>query len=356
MTPGVARLAVFDAWFERAEMLVRRCTTARDLDTLVRLAPEMHAAVGAMVEADAGGGLIARTLAALNDALTVRVIELTLPRHRLPSAAWCWLAFGSEGRCEQTLVTDQDNGIVFSAADGGEARALRPLLMAGAREINAALAACGFPLCSGGVMAQNPDCCLSVAEWCERFSGWVRTPEPQALLNATIYFDLRALHGDATLADALRARIRHSVVRADAFLHLMSANALSVSPPLGKLREFAAVDGVVDLKKSGTRIFVDAARILGIDAPQGGTVARLRHAVGAGRLAAADGAAAIGAFRHLLRLRLESQCRTLAVAGTPTNLVTPVALDDFDRRVLVEALKQARMLQQRLKIEYCPEG
>lgn len=353
---GEAAVAVLDPWVERAETLARRCASARDSDTLRQLAPEIRAVAIDMIEADAGGGLVARTLSALNDALTVRLIKLTAAHHRLPATAWCWLALGSEGRGEQTFFTDQDNGIVFSAADAAEARALRPLLLACAGEINQVLADCGFALCSGGIMAGNPDCCLSLAEWQERFSGWVRTPEPQALLNATIFFDFRALHGDARLAMSLREHVHHITARADAFLRMLADNALTVAPPLGIVREFAARDGMIDLKKSGARIFVDAARILGIDCPVPGTVARLRHAAAVGRMPAREAAAAGGAFHHLQRLRLAHQHCELVAGGQPTNQLLTRQLNEFDRRVLHEAFKQARLLQQQLKSTFRIEG
>lgn len=353
---GVAALAVHDPWVERAETLARRCASARDAATLALLAPEIRAVAAEMIESDAGGGLAARVLSALNDALTVRAIDLAAPRHRLPSAAWCWLALGSEGRGEQTFVTDQDNGIVFAAADAAEARALRPLFQAWAGAINQTLADCGFALCSGGIMAGQAECCLSLDEWRERFSAWVRTPDPQALLNATIFFDFRALHGDADLAAALRAHVRHVAAHADAFLHMLAANALTAEPPLGFVREFAARDGVIDLKKYAARIFVDAARVLGLDCPMPGTVARLRHLAAAGAVAAAEVEAAVGAFHHLQRVRLAWQQRALAAGIAPTNRLVPRELNDFDRRVLHEALKQARLLQQKLKTTYRLEG
>lgn len=353
---GVTTVAVLDPWAEHAETLARRCASARDAETLRQLVPEIRAVASAMIEADAGGGLVARTLTALGDALTVRLIDLVAPRHRLPATAWCWLALGSEGRGEQTFLTDQDNGIAFSAADAAEARALRPLFMACAGEINRLLADCGFAPCPGGIMAGNADCCLSLTEWQERFSGWTRTPEPQALLNATIFFDFRALHGDARLAASLRAHLQRITAHADAFLRMLADNALTAAPPLGVVREFAARDGVVDLKKFGTRIFVDAARILGIDCPWPGTVARLHHAAAAGRMPTHDAAAAGGAFHHLQRLRLAHQHDALSTGGQPANQMGTRRLNEFDRRVLHAALQQARLLQQRLKNTFHIEG
>jgi CBS domain-containing protein len=349
-------VVVHDAWVERVETLARRCMSARDTASLAQIAPEIRAVVATMIDADAGAGVVGRTLAALNDALTVRIIALTVARHRLPPTSWCWLAFGSEGRGEQTFVTDQDNGIIFSAADQAEARALRPLLLACAGEVNGVLAECGFPLCDGGIMAGNAACCLSLDEWCERFVSWVRTPEPQALLDATIFFDFRPLYGDARLAQALREHLVRITTGADAFLRMLAGNALVAEPPLGLIRDFAARDGVVDLKKFGARLFVDAARIFGVSCDGSGTVSRLRHAVANGRLLAVDAEAAIAAFGHLQRIRLIGQQQALGAGSAPSNQIAPQALNPFDRHVLHEAFKQARLLQQRLKTTFRIEG
>lgn len=356
MSVPLSAVAVLDAWVERVELLARRCASARDIETLVELAGEARAVAVAMLEADVGAALVARTQSAMNDALTVRILHLAALRRRLPTTRWCWMAFGSEGRAEQTFFTDQDNGIVFGALDAAEARALRPSFMAFAGDVNDMLAACGFPLCTGGVMARNEQCCMSLEEWQAQFYSWIRLPEPQALLNATIFFDFRALHGDATLVDALRARLAMLAVDAEAFLRMMATNALEVEPPVGFLRDLVGHDSVLDLKKFGTRLFVDAARIVGLAAPGSGTVERLRFAAAAGTLPRDDAESSIDAFHVLQQMRLQRQRAALGAGEAPGNLVDSGAIPPFQRQMLQAALKQARLLQQRLKITFRLDG
>jgi len=176
----------------------RQLALEKDLDAFAsleeapRIAVRVHEFMRDFAARDLSGGLLTRLIAAFNDRLTVRVIELTARRHRMPKGSWCWLALGSEGRHEQSLVSDQDNGLVFSATDRHEADALREIFLPFAQDVNRRLADCGFPLCNGGIMAGNPAWCLSLDEWRRRFYEWVRRPEPEALLNATIFFDLSA--------------------------------------------------------------------------------------------------------------------------------------------------------------------
>ncbi|MBI5784979.1 MAG: nucleotidyltransferase [Rhodocyclales bacterium] len=346
---------------DEVDDLARRTDAATDVGTLAELASEARGLAIGLIDQDAGAGIVTHALSALNDRLTRRLVALVAPRHRLPAAGWCWLTMGSEGRGEQTFVTDQDNGLVFSAADHAEARMLRPLFLAMAREVNNALDACGFPLCKGGIMAGNEQWCLSVEEWQRHFSAWILTPEPQALLNATIFFDFRAQHGDESLALALRQHLQRLAPQAAGFLHMMAANAVAVEPPLGRLRDFVSEEGQqgrVDLKKHGSRLFVDAARVFALSAgiASVATVPRLRESVLAVRLNGQDMAAAVLAFRHLQRIRLLDQHRKLAAGQVPDNLLDPDTLNALDRRILVESLKQARRLQHALQQTFRLEG
>lgn len=300
-----------------------------------------------------GAAHMTSMICSLNDALTRRIVQCEAVADNLPAQAWCWLAFGSEGRFEQTLATDQDNGIVF--ADAEDTPAFRARLLACAGRVNDTLDQCGFPLCEGGIMARNPELCLPLAAWRERFSAWIEHPHEAALLKASIYFDFRAVAGHAPLADALRA---HLVTRAPAgrlFLYLMARNALETAPPLGLVREFTLdADGKVDLKKNGARIITDAARVFalahGVAATN--TVQRLRLAAPAMRAPPPEIDAAVSAFDFIQTLRLNYQHREGAQTRAVANRIDPHRLNEVDRRILKESLRQAGRLQSRLKLDF----
>jgi len=333
-----------------------RIDGAANVAALASCAAEARRVAVALHGEAAGAALVTGVLSRLNDAIVARVLVLLQQRFRLPPARWCWLGLGSEGRLEQTLATDQDNGLVFSASDDGEAQQLRELFLPFARAANQALAECGFPLCDGEVMAGNPRWCLSQSEWLDSFSAWVRTPEPEALLNAAIFFDLRPLAGAGELATGLRQALSELTRGNEIFLRMMTANALAAPPPLGRLRDFVTETdrgGTIDLKKFGSRIFVDAARImaLGAGAAETSTAARLQRMAADGIMSAADAEAAVHAFHALQGIRFGVQAAAVT-GGTAGNQLDPHSLNEFDRRVLLEALRQARALQQRLKIRF----
>ena len=330
---------------------------ADTVDKLKRAADDIRLLTQNLLAQGVGAEPVTRTIAALNDALSRRAIELVLARHDVADFDWCWLALGSEGRGEQTFATDQDNALLFSAVDAAQATERRGRLVEFAREVNACLDTLGFPLCTGNVMASNPEYCLSMAEWKEKFLGWIRAPSPQALLGANIMFDFRPLYGDLTLCDALRDWLFAYTKASPLFLRLMVQNALEVEPPLGLIRTFAVDDdpkvkGTIDLKTRGTRLFVDCARVFALahGIADTGTAARLRLAGERLNVEPRHVDATVEAFHFLQLLRLRQQDQ--AAPGGDPNRIDPYALHEIDQRMLKEAFRQAKQLQERLRLSY----
>jgi CBS domain-containing protein len=291
--------------------------------------------------------------------LTLQVIELVASQFDLPYVQWCWLVFGSEGRLEQTLATDQDNGLIFAADSDAEAASLREAFLPFARAVNEALDACGFPLCKGNIMASNPQWCLSAEEWRMAFSGWLESPQPEALLNSSIFFDLRALYGQESLANELRRWLLERASAYPIFMRAMVENTMNWQSPLNWWKGFRYDDDkefphTIDLKKHGSRPFVDAARIFALarQIPDTNTVERLRVSGEKTGTAADALAAMIDAFHHIQRLRLEQQVNNRD--ATASNRVNPDDLHELDRLILKESLKQVQNLQRRLAREYLP--
>jgi len=196
-----------------------------------------------------------------------------------------------------------------------------------------------------------------VEEWKARFLAWIRGPTPQALLNANIVFDLRPLIGDSVLCDALRDWLLGYTQANAPFLRLMVQNALQVEPPLGLIRTFVVDDdakakGTLDLKTRGTRLFVDCARVFALahGIPDAGTAARLRVAGQKLHVEARHVDATVEAFHFLQLLRLRQQDQ--AAPGANPNRIDPYALNEVDQRMLKEAFRQARLLQERLRHTY----
>ncbi len=337
----------------------RAIAGAPGTEGLQQAAADIRSLARALIAEGAAAEPLTLIISTLNDALTRRVIELERGRHRIDDITWGWLGFGSEGRYEQTISTDQDNGLIFAVPAGEDAGRLRGRLLPFAQGVNRMLDACGYPLCEGNIMAGNPLCCLGLDEWARRFEEWMSNTGPQALLNAVIFFDLRLVSGHEPLAEDLRRRLLDRTAGTPRFLRQLAEHALAVRPPLGLLSDFVTEDaaqgrGLLDLKKSGARLFVDAARVMGLAAgvAHTSTAERLRQGGSKLGMSRQETSAFTEAFFFIQMLRLRRQSADGPAAAAAGNRIDPDELNEVDRRTLKEALRQARKLQSRLALDY----
>lgn len=307
-----------------------------------------------LLDHEVGARPVSELLSQLNDRLTARMLQILSAERHLDLGQACWLAFGSQGRSEQTIVTDQDNGLVFESEH--PARDRERWLDLG-RRVNEGLNACGYAACKGQVMAGNPACCLTVEEWSDRFGNWIERGGPDELLKACIYFDLRPVAGRRELAQPLRDVVTRRAGAIPRFLKQLADNALSNPVPLSWLgaTETKKVAGqrMFDLKHHGTMVFVDAARLYALahGIEQSSTRRRLDAMAAKLRVPAHESEAWVRGFEYLQLLRLQTQSRALDGSGHP-NLIDVLSLNDIDRRLLNETLRVARRLQQRMQLDY----
>jgi CBS domain-containing protein len=288
------------------------------------------------------GGFVAR----LNDRLLGRILRMAEADLGAPPTPYAWLAFGSEGRMEQTLLTDQDNALVY----GEDSPAARAYFARFAERAIADLQAAGFPRCPGGYMAtrwQGP-----LDEWRDRFHGWLEKATPTALLEASIFFDFRPVHGDLDVAalHALAARAGG----ARTFLSAMAKSALTFRPPGGLVLRIRGDASRVDLKLKGISSIVFLGRVYGLEAGArtSNTLGRIRAAFDAGLIAKDTLETLTEAYGFLLRLRLREQLRMIAEGRPPVNVVSIADLSSLERSRLRDTFRAIEDWQERAAYHY----
>jgi CBS domain-containing protein len=315
--------------------LLRHVERLPDRGALAGYAAQMADMAASLVEGGLDGGDVAGFVAQLNDVLTHRLLRWAEADLGDPPAPYAWVAFGSEGRREQTLLTDQDNLLVY--ADEGAAS--RPWFLALAELVNADLEAAGFPACIGGHMARNNLGPLS--EWARRLDACVDEPRPH---EAELYFDLRRIGGHLDIAP-LEERIARAP-GSPMLLHHLAREALAFSPPGALvLRLRSATE--VDLKIHGLMPIVFLARCYALEVGSSarGTLERLDAARAAGLLGDRTHVAISEAFRFVFALRLRVQLRAMQ-RGTPvTNRITLPELTPVERSRLKEAFRAVKAWQ-----------
>lgn len=333
---------------------------AERIESLVGLRRRICQLVDNMLAHGASSTQISHIITLLNDHTVSRVIELTLEEVGDPGIPFTWLCFGSEGRCEQTLYTDQDNGILFEADNPTEAQRVRTLLLPVAQRINQYLAQCGFALCKGNIMAGNPDLCLSRIEWLKRFQSFVFESTPEHLLGSSIFFDLRPVWGPISGYEQLRNELLDLIEQASLFQRLMAENALRHRPPIGRFRDFVVSrkgndkTPTLDIKEQGLTPFVDGARLLSLanGIATTNTLERLRQLIDAGVIEAKDGSAYKEAYQFIQQTRMQHHQQQAREGKPYSNRLDPDTLNHLDRRILRESFRQAQRLQASLALRY----
>jgi CBS domain-containing protein len=275
---------------------------------------------------------------------------------------WCWLAFGSEARREQTLRTDQDNGLVYADVAPDEPDVVAAYFTRLARDAIAALVTIGFPPCPGGVMASNPRWCRSASAWAESFRTWIDHPSPAEVLEACIFFDLRPLAGDAAQAEPLRGIIRGGAPKSRVFLGLLARDVVNRRVPLTVFGNISVARsgrerGTVDVKAAGALQLVGAARVAALELAldEVGTTDRLVAAGERGLYTAAEAREIGDAYGHLLRLRLMRQLACIAAGAPADNRINPAELSRADALLFRDALKTTQRVQAGLRERFMTE-
>jgi CBS domain-containing protein len=338
--------------------LARRIARTASVEQLAEARAVFPEMARLLLQGGVRGYDLARITAETSDRLVRRALALAEAELGSPPLRYCWLGLGSEGRREQTLHTDQDHGLVYEDPTPEEAEPSAAYFLALGERVTGILEQCGIPRCKGGVMAANPAWNRPLATWQAYFSRWIAQPEPEALLNAAIFFDLRPVGGDAGLGEPLREQIARKAPHSRRFLVLLADQGERFRPPLGFFGRFVVERsgehrGELDLKSGGLGPIVDLARAHalrhGVRATN--TVERLRALGDGGHLPAQDARELEAAYEFLLILRLRTHLAQLA-AGQPTsNYVSPPTLTRADRLLLKEYFALIARAQAALQAE-----
>lgn len=307
-----------------------------------------------LVQLVAGGrrhDIATRLITDIADAATRRLIALAEEHLGPPPARYLWLACGSQGRREQTGVSDQDNCLILE--DGADPAS--PYFRDLTRFVSDGLDTAGYVYCPGDMMATNDRWRQPLAVWKRYFRGWIDTPNPEAQMLASVMFDLRPIAGDTELfgglqRDTLRAAAKNSIF----FRHMVS-NSLKHSAPLGLLGGLATIrsgehKASIDMKHNGVVPIVDLGRLFALKGrlEAVNTRARLEAARAEGLLSSGGGADLLDAYDLIASLRLSHQAEQIRCGEAPDNYLAPAGLSDFERSHLRNAFVVVKTMQSAL--------
>lgn len=300
---------------------------------------------------------VAQIITTITDALTQRLLRLAEEQFGKAPCDFCWLAFGSQARLDQSINADQDNALLLAEEPEGDVGNYFARL---ADFVCGGLAYCGIRLCPGDIMASNPELRLSLGGWQRKFSHFIQSPDPTSVLGSSIFFDLRAIAGNLSLVAPLRQHIHHIARNNDLFFFHLAKGALERTPPLSMLRNFVLeqhADGEigVDLKKRGMSIITDIVRVYAIAGAVEAvnTRQRIKQLVQQNHLEARDGQNLVDAFDVITQLRWHKHLQQLIRKNAPDNLLNPDLLHALQRQQLKDSFLVISKAQMALKTRFC---
>ena len=325
--------------------------TAGELAAAWSALPSVAASlIEAEVDARNVAAIVSEELRAMTRrAAALAEIEMAAEGRGTPPCPYCVLVLGSGGRGESLLAADQDNAIVFATGEAGghEDRWFASL----GEKIAATLDTAGIPFCKGGIMARNPEWRGSLDLWRHRVSEWVVRSRPEDMLNVDIFFDMRPVHGDAGLGDALFTESYAMARQQPLFVRLLAQQLMDKGSPFTMFGGLRTENGRIDLKKYGLFPVVAAARVLAIrhGIAERATRARLEGLRAAGIGSDDDLARIIAAHGTVMSVMLAQQGRDLEEGIPVSNLIETKELSQIGLGVLKRALHDIQIVPEMVR-------
>ena len=344
--------------------LTYRVANADSIETLASLSPmnnkQFQLFIQQLVDERMYGYDIAELISSYNDRLHRQIIELAeremvTEGYGRPKINYCFIVMGSEGRKEQGFSTDQDNGIILADYDElkhkDEIESYFERLTA---KINHMLDACGFPLCSAGIMAKEKKWRHSLSQWSDMIDVWLRNLDAQEVRDFTIFIDFRPVYGDFDLAFKLRRKLTHSMQHAARLQPMLIHDTLQIRVPLQAFGRVStsSKEKYLNLKQSAMMQIVNAVRVyaVGYGIEDVHTIRRLHNLTSNHHMSKNDTDLAAQALHELLIFRLKLNLQQLEAGQPLSTQISFKKLDKSEKQTLKNALAAAKGMQQGLEL------
>jgi CBS domain-containing protein len=339
--------------------IVREIARAQFINQVVQIRQQIPGLIQTLINTGAKARNITRFLTTVSDAILKKIIGFAMDELGPAPAKFAFIVMGSEGRKEQTLKTDQDNAIIFEDVNAASRQEVKEYFTAFGEKVCNWLDEAGYALCKGDVMAKNPKWCQPLGTWKKYFSEWIHKAEPEALLQASIFFDFRGAYGDMTLIDGLRRHLFNSLDGWPGFFRHLTENALFFTPPIGFFRNF-----LVESKgehrdtfniKAAMQPVVDYARIYALRhrIDETNTFERLNQLLSQKKISAQEHNELDTAYSYLMQQRFVTQVKAVITENSePDNYVNPKTLSQIEQTMLKEIFKRIEKFQAKLSFDF----
>lgn len=321
--------------------LIEEIETANHTNELKRIYQRLPLLINSLLTSGDTVKNINRVITSVSDAISIRTIELAEEQLGEPPCSYVFIAMGSEGRCEQTLDTDQDNAIIF---EDGHDNSQNYFLEFG-KKINNDLHQIGYKRCAGEIMAGNAKWCQPLQTWKQYFTGWIETPEPQSVLESSIFFDFRPVRGNIALAEALRDHVHAGLQNNHLFFYHLADAMIKYKP--------GYEHNILNLKKVMLPL-TGYIRIYSLkhNVRVTNSLERLLILVEKNELDETRQCEIENMFNTVMLLRIRNQVQKILRNELPDNTIQNKSISKIENAALTKILSELNELQSELHMEF----
>ncbi len=339
--------------------IIQEIQSAELIEDIRDIYQKLPLLIKAMLHSGARVKSVTRIIAAVSDTITEKIIEYGIDATGQPPCKFSFINLGSQGRDEQTLATDQDNGIIFEDVASEKVESCKKYFLELGRFVSDKLNDIGYNYCKGGVMATNEKWCLPLNRWKEQFNEWINNSNPQDLLETSIFFDLKGAYGDKALADELRQHIYDTATNKNVFFFHLARQALQFKPPLSFFGNIVTEESIqthekyVNIKKIIIPI-VSFARVYTLknNIFENNTLNRLKKLNEKHVISNADHEELDQTYNFLMILRLKHQIAEISENKEPDNNIHLEEFSEIEKTTLKKALSTISNFQSKLNFDF----
>jgi len=341
--------------------IVNNIFQVEHLSQLISLSQQKEIIFSSLIKGGANCNNIMKVMTLIADAFSQKLLLLAEEKLGNPPCSYVWNVLGSQARYEMHLLSDQDNAIIvereLTKQEEGYFSELSEFVVNG-------LDKCGYSLCDGHYMANNTLWCQPLSKWKEYFEKWIKNPESDYLLNASVLMDFRAIHGNKELSEKLQKYISTLTQNNTRLLLFMTANAIRVKPPISIFRNFVLTKegenkNKLNLKKRAISLLVDLARIYAFSGDLLDTLSTEERFSACYKLGVIDKNTfdnVLEAYQFVCEMRFKHQHQELKTNQVITNYISPNELTLLERNQLKDVFRLISKFQEAAELRFSQRG